>query len=208
MIHAYDETLLHKAQLTLANMLETAVFVYGYSLNEFYCLFLNSFYCKRFEHGESSVVAGMSGRELAYEIINDNKPIDMLKAPYTVQKSPEYWVGWSLGYYQWYCGKSFREINDIANIDSLYSMYNPYHEMDIMQFVDAIEEKANNHQKSQLKRLRLYAGLTQKELSERTDIPLRTIQQYEQGQKDISHARADSIVKLAKALYCNVEDII
>ncbi len=87
-------------------------------------------------------------------------------------------------------------------------MYNPYHEMDIMQFVDAIEEKANDHQKSQLKRLRLYAGLTQKELSERTDIPLRTIQQYEQGQKDISHARADSIVKLAKALYCNVEDII
>jgi len=68
--------------------------------------------------------------------------------------------------------------------------------------------QANDHQKSQLNRLRLYAGLTQKELSERTDIPLRTIQQYEQGQKDISHARADSIVKLAKALYCNVEEII
>ena len=54
----------------------------------------------------------------------------------------------------------------------------------------------------------MYAGLSQKELAEKTGIPLRTIQQYEQGQKDLTHASAESVVRLAKALYCGVEDII
>ena len=58
------------------------------------------------------------------------------------------------------------------------------------------------------KRLRAYAGLSQKELAEKTGIPLRTIQQYEQGQKDLSHACADSVLTLARALYCEVSDLI
>jgi hypothetical protein len=31
---------------------------------------------------------------------------------------------------------------------------------------------------------------------------LRTIQQYEQGQKNINKAQAEYIIKLSKALYC------
>ena len=39
-------------------------------------------------------------------------------------------------------------------------------------------------------------------------LPLRSIQQYEQGQKELSHARADVVVRLSKAMYCRIEDII
>ena len=208
MMHAYDENLVYKAQITLANMLDVAVYAYGYELGTFYFHFLNSDYSKRFERGESSVVAGMSGHEIAYSVIREIEDVEMKDSLFRVQKSPEYWVGWSLSFYQWYSGKGFREINDIADTDKILSMYRKYHEMDIMQFVDCMDQMSDSNAASALKRLRMYAGLSQKELSIKTDIPLRTIQQYEQGQKDLSHARVDSVVRLSKALYCDVEDLI
>ncbi|MBO6089825.1 MAG: helix-turn-helix transcriptional regulator [Lachnospiraceae bacterium] len=208
MMHAYDENLLYKAQITLANMLDTAVNTYGYDLKVFYFLFLNSVYCKRFERGESSVIAGMSGTELAYEIISEHDNVDLAESSYQVQRSTEYWIGWSLSFYQWYSGKTFKEINEVADMDAFCKMYTTFHEMDIMQLVDALDENSVAFNAQKLKRLRTYAGLSQKELAEKTGIPLRTIQQYEQGQKDLSHARADSVLTLARALYCEVSDII
>ena len=43
---------------------------------------------------------------------------------------------------------------------------------------------------SRLQEYRRRIGLSQRELSERADVPLRTIQQYEQKQKNINHAGA------------------
>lgn len=60
---------------------------------------------------------------------------------------------------------------------------------------------------SALKRFRAYAMLSQGELAERTGIPVRTIQQYEQRQKNINNAKAETIFRLAKALYCNPDDL-
>ena len=61
---------------------------------------------------------------------------------------------------------------------------------------------------SRLQEYRRRIGLSQRELSERADVPLRTIQQYEQKQKNINHARADYVIRLAKALYCRPEDLL
>lgn len=142
MMHAYDENLLYKAQITLANMLDVAVHTYGYDLDVFYLLFLNSDYCKRFERGASSVVAGMSGTELAYYVIAQNEDIEMKDYDFRFKRSVEYWIGWSLCFYQWYSGKSFKEINEIVNIGEFEAIYSKYHEMDIMQLVDLLEEKS------------------------------------------------------------------
>lgn len=141
MMHAYDENLLYKAQITLANMLDVAVYTYGYDLDEFYFLFLNSDFCKRFERGASSVVAGMSGTELAFYIISENEDIEMKEYTFRNNRSEEYWIGWSLCFYQWYTAKSFKEINEIANISDFKLMYSKYHEMDIMQLVEFLENK-------------------------------------------------------------------
>ena len=87
-------------------------------------------------------------------------------------------------------------------------MYSKYHEMDISQFVDHINELSDIKKQQTFKRLRKYAGLSQKELADKTGVPLRTIQQYEQGQKNIAHARTEVVVRLSRALYCNIEELL
>ncbi len=192
----------------MAHMFDKAVSSYGYDLSEFYDMFLDSPYSSRFERGESAVIAGMSGHELAYAVISEyvNEPIH--DHDLSVDRSCEYWMGWSLSYYQWISSRSFKYINSIAPISDLYSMYPKYHEMDISQFVDRINELSDERKRQTFKRLRKYAGLSQKELADKTGVPLRTIQQYEQGQKNLAHARADVVVRLSKALYCNIEDLL
>ena len=88
-------------------------------------------------------------------------------------------------------------------------MYHPYHEMDVMQFVIAIDEKMKVYlEESRLKRLRMYAKLTQKELAARSGVSQRMIEQYEQGRKSLSHASADSVSRLADALGCNRAELV
>ncbi len=208
MICSYNETLIYKAQTSMGHMLDSAVNLYGYDLAEFYDMFLKSEFPARIERGESSVIAGMSGHEMAYAIICDNDKVGLRDHVFTVDRSREYWIGWSLSYYQWKSSRSFRYINELVSIPEMYSMYPRYHEMDISQFVDRVNEIEGEHRKQAFKRLRKYAGLSQKELADKTGIPVRTIQQYEQGQKVLAHARADVVVRLSKALYCNIEDLV
>lgn len=67
---------------------------------------------------------------------------------------------------------------------------------------------AKEWNRTALKRLRSYALLSQSQLAKQTGIPIKTIQQYEQGQKDIRHARVDSVIALSRALSCRVEDLV
>lgn len=59
-----------------------------------------------------------------------------------------------------------------------------------------------------LKRQRKSAGLTQKELADRSGVKVRMIKAYEQGYQDISKAEALSVIKLARALKCLPEDLL
>ena len=56
--------------------------------------------------------------------------------------------------------------------------------------------------------LRNRNGLTQQELARRSGVKLRMIQAYEQNYQDISKAEVGSVIKLAKALSCSVEDLL
>ena len=89
------------------------------------------------------------------------------------------------------------------------ALYSPYHEMDIRHFADKMDELYNDAKsETNLKIYRKRADLSQKELAEISGIPLRTIQHYEQRQKDINHARAENLIILSKVLNCKVEDLI
>ena len=128
---------------------------------------------------------------------------------YVYGKSPEYFAGWSAAYYSWYKDISFSDINRVVPIDKIVDLYHPYHEMDVMRFVDYMDEKMSAYYKeSQLKRLRIYANLTQKMLSEKSGVSQRMIEQYEQGRKDLAHASAKTVKNLADALVCDIEDLI
>ena len=59
-----------------------------------------------------------------------------------------------------------------------------------------------------LKLLRQKAGLSQRELAELSDIPVRTIQQYEHRKKNINKAQAEYLVMLSRTLCCEVEALM
>ena len=61
---------------------------------------------------------------------------------------------------------------------------------------------------SRLKENRERAELTQKELSERSGVNLRTIQDYEQGRKSINKAQGLSLYRLATALNVTIEELL
>lgn len=210
MMYAYDETLLNKARLSMACMFDYAVYVIGMSLAEFYRLFINSTVSEKFAYGDSSTVAGKSGSEIAYAVLKEKGiEFEFVFSTCKIDRSPEYWAGWALAYYQWLRNISFKQINETVGIDDIVCMYDKYHEMDIDHFVIEIDRRrAEASRDSRLKRLRLYAKLSQSELAKAADVPVRTIQQYEQKQKNINAAKVDTVVRLSKALHCNVEDIL
>ena len=67
MTPAYSEMYLGDASLALGSMLESAVYLFGVELNEFWRLFLASHVSSDFARGLSGTVSGKSGWELAVE---------------------------------------------------------------------------------------------------------------------------------------------
>ena len=207
MIHAYDKNYLSKAQNNLASMFDFAVYDLKEDLTLFYKKFLQSKISSQFERGEATVIAGRSGVELALELIGDESLASKYRP--VANRTPEYWCGWALAYFQWQTNLSFKEIDNYIPVSEVLNMYSPFHEMDISQFCDKMLELYNKRKNNtNLKKLRIGAELSQSQLAEISDIPLRTIQQYEQNQKNINAAKAETVVKLAKALNCTVEALL
>lgn len=209
-MNAYNEIYIRRAQTTLARMLDFAVNDLGYDLTEFFELFLATDCAKRFESGEPSLIAGKSGIEIAYEVLEKTGKKIIRKEPaFDLERSEEYWTGWALAYYQWKTSLKFSEIISAIPIASIRMMYFPYHEMDIVQFTDKMNElylRVNPN--TRLKSRRTELGISQQQLADLSGIPLRTIQQYEQRQKSIAKANAEYLVILSHVLSCDVEDLI
>ena len=47
-----------------------------------------------------------------------------------------------------------------------------------------------------------------RELAQQAGVSVRTIQQYEQRRKDINKAQTETLLKIARALVCTVEDLV
>ena len=210
MIHAYDRNYLEKAKTTMAHMLDYVVYDLQYDMGDFFQLFIESGMARRFEKGDSRTIAGCSGIELAREVLEKSGRFATAEEPrYVANRSREYWTGYVLAYYQWLSGKSFAEITDKVSVEQIRELYSPYHEMDIRQFTERMDELCQKAQpETRLKVRRVESGLSQRELAESAGVPLRTLQEYEQGRKDISKAQVAYLIMLAKALCCEVEDLV
>lgn len=210
MIHAYDKVYLDKARTALGRMLDFAVYDLQYDMEAFFALFISSGVASRFEAGDFTLLAGMSGVEIVYEVLEQAQvQQERIQPRYTANRSEEYWTGWALAYYQWETALSFAEIVRCVPVKTIMALYTPYHEMDIRQFVDKMNELYRAAKpETNLKLLRQKAGLSQRELAELSGVPVRTIQQYEQRQKNINKAQAEYLVMLSQALCCKMEDLI
>ena len=63
-------------------------------------------------------------------------------------------------------------------------------------------------QDTNLKRIRTSYGCTQAELAKRSGVSLRSIQMYEQRNKDINKASAETLYRISKVLGCAIEDLL
>lgn len=61
---------------------------------------------------------------------------------------------------------------------------------------------------SNLKKIREEKNVTQAKLAEESGVNIRMIQHYEQGVKDINKAQGITLHNIAKALECNIEDLL
>ena len=209
-IRAYHETYLSKAQAALGDAFDYAINSCGISGEDFVKLFTASSVSRQIENGEPAVVSGKSGIEIAMDVVFETtgRHLENKKAEH-FGRSLEYWIGWAVSYYQWYSGRSFREIFTVLSFTDLQDLYHTLHEADISKFVDIADEKLKEYFKdTNLKRIRASYGCTQAELAKRSGVSLRSIQMYEQRNKDINKASAETLYRLSKVLACSIEDLL
>lgn len=210
MTHAYQEIYLSKAQSVIGDAFDYAVNTCAIPGTDFVKLFIASSVSKRMENGEPAYLAGKSGIEIVREIVVETKGQELQIEPQEhFGRSKEYWIGWAVAYYQWYSGRKYRDIFKVLSFVDLQKMYYTLHEADITKFVDIVDSKIKEYfPETNLKRIRTAYGFTQAELAERSGVSLRSIQMYEQRNKNINKASADTMYSLAKALGCTMEDLI
>ena len=212
MMNAYSELYLDDAMNNLGDMVDFAIHDLGYEPDEFFSWFISSGIASRFEKGNPKYVAGMSGYELAEAVLNETNLSYTTKEPSYIEfKGREYWAGWILAYYQWITNKRFEDIvKDGLSLSTVFSMY-VLHEADESKFVESANEiiaRNKENKKSKLHNIRKERGFTQQELSKVSGVTLRMIQLYEQRQNDINKAQVNIVVSLARALGCEVEDLL
>ena len=210
MTHAYHEMYLSNAQSALGSAFDYAINTCRIPGNDFIKLFLASSVSKRMERGEPACLAGKSGIELAMDIVIETKGQELrIEQQTNFNRSVEYWIGWAVAYYQWHSGRTYSDIFKVLSFDDLYQMYHPLHEADISKFTDIVDAKMREHfPETNLKRIRTAYGCTQAELSERSGVSLRSIQMYEQRNKDINKASVETVHSPAGVLGCTIEDLV
>lgn len=210
MTHAYQEIYLNRAQSRLGDAFDHAVNTCGIPGSDFVKLFLVSSVSKRMENGEPAYVTGKSGIELVLDIVAETKGQELQIEPQVrFDRSKEYWIGWAVAYYQWYSDRKYRDIFKVVSFEDLQNMYTPLHEADITKFVDIVDSRMKEYfSETNLKRIRTVYGCTQAELAERSGVSLRSIQMYEQRNRNINKASGETLYRMAKVLGCTMEDLI
>ena len=209
-IRAYQETYLRKAQATIGDAFDFAINTCSIPGDDFIKLFTASTVSKRVENGEATLLAGKSGTDIVYDIMLETTGKQLEVSPQErFGRSREYWIGWAVCYYQWFSARSFRDIFAALTFEDLRGMYQTLHEADITKFVEIADGRVRGYRKdTNLKRIRTTFGCTQAELAKRSGVSLRSIQMYEQRNKDINKASVEALWRMSKVLGCMIEDLL
>ena len=112
-----------------------------------------------------------------------------------------------LTHYQWYSGRTFKSILDTVPYNELLGLYGTLHEADIEKSYEVLDAHFENSE-CKLKTARRHCGLTQEELAHESGVSLNTIRAYERKSKDINKAQIDIVLRLAKALRCDITELL
>ena len=210
-MNAYRITYLNNAANTFGSMMDYAVNDCSLDGDTFLHMFVASGLAEQFEHGVPNIVAGMSGVDLANRAIESATKAPPVVTPINKldYRTPEFWAGWALAHYQWRSAKSFPTILRAFPFTDMVDRYHPLHEADISKFYSVADDIINAaNPQTNLKRLRDAAGLSQSQLAGESGVSLRSIQMYEQRNKDVNKAQAITLARIARVLGCEVEDLL
>ena len=220
----------HASRL-IGRMLDFAVHSLHMKADEFMDLFIASGTAALFERGDIRITCGMSGIELAYEVLERSGiETERIRTRYTTGESSEYWCGAAICIAQQISGVSFSTIMDQCSVSGMIAEFDDKKKELLSSLPWNIDESSRRSavldaglefceetavliadqltkpgSETRLRHYRRKSGLSQSQLAAESGIPVRTIQQYEQRQKDINKAALESIIKLAAALSCEPE---
>lgn len=206
---AYSEIYLDDAMRNLGTAFDFAKISYGIMPDDFYNMFVNSRIAAEFEKGNVKYISGMSGIELVLEVLKDYDKLQYKDDYISYDYSCEYWCGWILAYFQWFHGIGFRQLSYYLKMSDLEKMYPALHEVSELKAIAVIGDFiAGKNLQCKLQYSRKANRMSQNELSERSGVSLRMIQQYEQKKKDINKAGVNTLMSLSRILNCDIEDLI
>ena len=238
MIRAYDEALLPLACDSLGRMTDFSVHSLRIDADSMMKLFVASGVAALFGRGDPRTVAGMSGIELAYKVLEaSGLTYERTPARHTLSLSNEYRAGHALAYAQWESGLRFEEILERCSVRGLAAdcgrektalLESLPVDISDEDKAEALNRFGDSFSRSfaakllspvgdagdagsgdtRLKKIRIKNGLSQSSLAKASGVPLRTLQQYEQRQKDINKARFEYIMMLSGALSCDPADLL
>ena len=210
MTRAYPETYLNSAMGKIADLFDLAINLYRMEPDTFAGFFACSKTCFRLENGDPALLLGKSGPEIAFELLNEEAQIHCENAPDSPYgRTPEYWAGWVAAFYQWRSGITFRELFQNLPLSELLALYPAMHEADVTKAADAVDARLQGiPSETNLGRIRHAYGCSQRQLAKAAGVSLRSIQMYEQRNKDINKAQAETLLRLARALGCQIEDLL
>lgn len=230
-IYNDNNFLVNKACISVGKMLDHAVYSLHQNADTFFDLFITSGLAAKIEQTDISIITGISGIELSYEVMNRcGIPFDRVTPRHTTGLSKEFYAAHALAHIQYDTGIPYEELLHLISVSDIIRLYDSYHSKAVSllpwQMSDTDRAKAigkikdsfadelasafesvgiytfQMKKETHLKEIRLRNGFSQSRLAAASGIPVRTIQQYEQRQKDINKAAAESILKLAAVLNC------
>ena len=143
MEHAYNKLFLPEFQQNLGFAFDFAINVCGVESDTFFDYFISSKISKEIEMESPKFVCGCYGTELAlfnFERVGFDFDENILNQDICrFDRTPEYWAGWILAYYQGQTGISFSTIREKINFRQIVQMYNPLHEASEEKFVEVMD---------------------------------------------------------------------
>ena len=167
---------------------------------EFVKMFVASTACRKIENGEASYISGKSGIEIAIECVYEITGKELAVEPSEkFSRSAQYWCGWAVCYYKWWSSRRYANIFRAVSYEDMLGLYSALHESSVENIASVIDEKVRAfYPETNLKRIRTAYGCSQRKLAEMSGVSLRSIQMYEQRNKEINKAQSELLYHLQK----------
>ena len=137
MAEAYCELYVEDAQDVIPESFSFATYYLKLSLEEYVEKFLAFEYIHLIEEGNPHYLSGMSGIELAAEIVNivpEKRHYDYI--PY----GRDYWIGWIVAYYQWSRNVTYKTIFSKFSLERFIIAYPTFHEKEEEKMYEYMDE--------------------------------------------------------------------